>query len=293
MELHLARKMMPEVTRIMQFALDYHAEDELFMVFTYVIGKDPFPRAFAATWIEKYPSLTFALLKVHPPDDEGQLPAELQPIAQSILRNIIRSANDTSIAALVALEKTAKSIGELKLEDYIELLMLSALSVRSKQLVQEVLLVLNDSRLQHCPPSAAAAYGHKHMLGVAFDRAEEAADECPCNEDGRPRKKQRVAPSQANLTFGPDHEKNGQVLATIRIDARSSVRLHSHIRLQAASKAENRWINAPIMDGLVTQAGKGELRINLLHPAPPEMELMDWNLYDAGSTGEPFFLIRP
>jgi hypothetical protein len=283
---YLSRKMMPEIDRIMEFCIKYHAEDELFMVFAFVVGKDPFPRAFATTWIEKYPSLTFALLKAHPPDYETQLPDELEPITHSILRNIIRSANDTRIAALVALEKAAKSIGMLNLEHYIDLLMLTALSVRSKQLVQEVLLVLNDCRLQYCPPSAANTYGLKHALGVAFDRAEEAADECPCNEDGHPRKKQRVAPSQAKLTFTPDYEKNGQIVATIRIDARSSVRLHSHIRLQAASKAENRWIDAPIMDGVVVQAMKGELKINLLHPAPPEMEVMDWNLYDAGSIGE-------
>jgi regulator of nonsense transcripts 1 len=39
------------------------------------------------------------------------------------------------------------------------------------------------------------------------------------------------------------------------------------------------------MDGVVTQAFKGELKINLFHPGPPEMEAMDWNLYYAGSIG--------
>ncbi len=166
--------------------------------------------------------------------------------------------------------------------------MFTATSVRSKQLVQEVLLVLNDSRIQYCPDSdsAATTYARKHALGVAFDRAEEAADECPCNDDGKPRKKQRVAPSHSTLTFGPDYLENGEVIATIRIDARSSVRVHSHVRLQAASKAENQWIEAPIMDGIVVQALKGELKIALHHPAPPEMERMDWNIYDAGTTGE-------
>jgi hypothetical protein len=36
---------------------------------------------------------------------------------------------------------------------------------------------------------------------------------------------------------------------------------------------------------LSTQASKAKLKINLFHPGPPEMEAMDWNLYDAGSIG--------
>ncbi|KAF8156601.1 RNA-directed RNA polymerase [Crassisporium funariophilum] len=280
---YLSRKMLPEIDKILDFAIRYHAEDEIFLVFVYVIQQQPLSHAFAIRWIERYPSLTFALLKAYPPDNETRLNAELESFVHSIVRNIIRSANDTRIAALVALEKIAKSIGMMNLEHYIDILMLTALSVRSKNLVQEVLLVLNESRLEHAPSSAAAAYGHKHALGVVFDCAEEAADECPCNDDGRPKKKQRVPPSHAKLAFGPDYEKSSQVVATIRIDARNSLRLHSHVRLQAASKAENRWIDAPIMDGVVVQALKGELKINLFHPAPPEMEVMDWNMYDAGS----------
>ncbi|KAF8877847.1 RNA dependent RNA polymerase-domain-containing protein [Gymnopilus junonius] len=243
----LSRRMMPEIEKAMSIA----------------IHQQPFPRAFAVHWIEQYPPLTFTLLKAYPPDESLRLQADLEPFAHLIIRNIIR---------------------ELSLQHYIELLMLTAMSVRAKTLVQEVLLVLNDSRLEHCEESPVNAYGHKHALGVAFDRAEEAADECPCNEDGRPRKKMRVPPSHAKLTFGPKYSENGEVIANIRIDARNSIRLHSHVRLQAASKAENRWIEAPIMDGVVVQAEKGQLKINLFHPAPPEMEAMDWNMYDAGST---------
>jgi hypothetical protein len=288
----LARQMMPEIDKIMEFTIKYHAEEELFLIFGDVIRRQPLSVSFVIEWIERYPSLTFALLKAYPPDDEFRLHTELEALTDTIARNIIRSANETRIAALVALEKIAKSIGELATAHYIDLLILTALSVRSKTLVQEVLLVLSDSRFQHCPDvdSAATTYAHKHALGVAFDRAEEAADECPCNDDGRPRKKQRVAPAHAKLTFGPDYIKIGQIMATIRIDAPNSVRLHSHVRLQAASKAENRWIDAPIMDGIVVQAMKGELKINLFHPAPPEMESMDWNLYDAGSTGKSLYL---
>ena len=291
MQQYLSQRSMPEIEKILTFAIQYHAEDEIFRIFAYVIGQQlllEIFETFVKTWIERYPSLTFALLKAYPPDEEGQAHPDVASLIHPIVRNIVRSANDTRIAALVALEKIAKSIGTMELDQYIDILMLTCLSVRSKQLVQEVLLVLNDARLQHSPESPAAAYGHKHALGVVFDRAEEAADECPCDDDGRPRKKQGAPPSHAKLTFGPDYLENGQVIATVRIDAKSSIRLHSHVRIQAASKAENRWLEAPIMDGVVTQASKGELKINLFHPGPPEMEAMDWNIYDAGSIGESF-----
>ena len=281
----LSRRTSPEIDKAMDIAIQYHAEDELFLIFGFAVGRQPFPRDFVVEWIERYPALTFSLLQYYPPGEDLELATQLEPFSHIVIRNIIRSANETRIAALVALEKLAKSIGKLSLQHYIELLILTAMSVRSKSLVQEVLLVLNDSRLQHCDSSAVSAYGHKHALGVAFDRAEEAADECPCNEDGRPRKKMRVPPIHAKLVFGPNYPKNGEVIANIRIDARNSIRLHSHVRVQAASKAENRWIEAPIMDGLVVQADKGQLKLHLFHPAPPEMEAMDWNVYDAGSTG--------
>ncbi|KAG6889599.1 hypothetical protein C0995_016125 [Termitomyces sp. Mi166 len=124
-------------------------------------------------------------------------------------------------------------------------------------------------------------HGHKFALSIAFDRAEEAADECPCDNNGKPRR-QRTPPTHVKLSFiadEPDH-----VRAIVRVDAKTEVRLHSHVRLQAASKATNRWIPAPIMDGLVVQAFKGELKIGLFHPQPPELERMDWNMYHAGIT---------
>ncbi|KAK0477845.1 hypothetical protein IW261DRAFT_1321521, partial [Armillaria novae-zelandiae] len=85
---------------------------------------------------------------------------------------------------------------------YFGLLRQMALSVRALQVAQEVLFVLNDSRatLPDIPPEQK--YGSKFALGIAFDRAEEAADECPCNEDGRPRK-QRTAPFNTTMQQVP------------------------------------------------------------------------------------------
>jgi hypothetical protein len=131
----LSRMQMPEVDKIMGFAIKYHAEDELFLIFDNVVRRQPLAIPFVTEWIEKYPQLTFALLRVFSPSEDGLLPDDLTVVTHAIVRNIIRSANDTSIAALVGLETVAKSIGMMDLKHYIDLLMLTALSVRAKTLV--------------------------------------------------------------------------------------------------------------------------------------------------------------
>lgn len=278
----------PEVERIMDFALQYHAEEEAFLIFNFVVTHQPRNLEVANTWMDRFPPLAFALLKVFPPRDDGTLSEEVAHMGHPIIRNIIRSANSLKIAVLVALEKLSGTIAILPVDQYFDLLMLAALSVRSSQLVQEVLFVINDCRLNAGHDSAAVKYGCKLAISIAFDRAEEAADECPCNDEGRPRK-QRTPPTHVKLSFVPDHPT--QVTAVVRVDARTAVRLHSHIRLQATSKATNRWIEAPILDGVVVLALKGQLKIELLHPPPPELEEMDWNMYNAGSIGE--FKLEP
>ncbi|KAF8631095.1 hypothetical protein AX17_005140 [Amanita inopinata Kibby_2008] len=272
-----------QIEQIVDFAFEYHAEDEIYLIFSYVVDQRPLRQELIIKWLNKLPPLVFAMLKVYPPEEETRtLNEAVQPLAFIILRCIIRSANKLGIASLVALEKLRGTIFSLDLEEYFELLMQAALSVRAPQLVQEVLLVLNDSRVGGdeaiIPP--AMKYGYKHALGIAFERAEEAGDECPCDEDGNLRK-QRNPPAQSRLHFVP--EKLNHVRADVRVDARSPVRLHSHVRLKAASKAENRWLGVMILDGVVVQAEIGQYKIELFHPPPPEMEQMDWNLYNAGS----------
>lgn len=52
------------------------------------------------------------------------------------------------IAALTALERLAPTIDELDIKHYLDVLWSAALCIRSSKLVQEVLLVLHDSRLE-------------------------------------------------------------------------------------------------------------------------------------------------
>ncbi|KAK0493854.1 RNA-directed RNA polymerase [Armillaria luteobubalina] len=268
---------------IVQFALMYHAEEEVFWTFSFVISQPlPLGRESVMTLMELHPPLVFSLLKKYPPEEtENVLPPETEALERSILHNIIRCANGLSLATLVALEKLSGTIARLTADVYFDLLMQTALSVRAPQVVQEVLFVLNDSRatLPDIPPEQK--YGNKFALGIAFDRAEEAADECPCNEDGRPRK-QRTAPVKTTMQHVPENPL--QVKVPIRVDSRTPIRLHSHVRLQAASEVEKTaTVEVPVLDGVVVQSLKGEMTIELQHPPPPEMERMDWNMYNAGS----------
>ena len=68
-------------------------------------------------------------------------------LAIAVLVQIVRSANDLGMAALAALERLASVIAGLELVTYLDLLWLSALSIRPFQVAQEVLLVLHDSRM--------------------------------------------------------------------------------------------------------------------------------------------------
>ncbi|KAG5352321.1 hypothetical protein C0989_002856 [Termitomyces sp. Mn162] len=283
MHAHLSAKTPQEIDRIMVFAFHHHADEEMFLVFDFVVAQQPLQRDIVEKWIEMFPPLAFTLLKRFVPLEDSSLPEPIAGMAHVICRNIIRCANTLGIAALVAIENMARSIAGMSVEQYFDLLNLAAYCVRSPHLVQEVLLCLNDSRLDPASDLSTPAmkYGCKFSLSIVFDRAEEAADECPCDDNGKPRR-QRTPPTHVKLSSvadEPDH-----VRAIVRVDAKNEVRLHSHVRLQAASKATNRWIQTPIMDGLVVQASKGELKISLLHPKPPELERMDWNMYHAGIT---------
>ena len=279
----LNTKTIQELDVIMGMAMEYHADDMLFASFRALLSHQPFNQPFVVKWMEMEPQLVFVVLKVFPPDDTHRLHEETSVLRDCIVRNIIRSANKLGIASLVALEKIAASISGIPIREYIDLLMLASLSIRSQQLVQEILLVVNECRQEAIEASDASAYAHKHALAVAFDRADEAGEECPCDDNGKPRK-QRTAPSIVKLS--PVESKASHVKAAVRVDLSTQVRLHSHIRLQAASKTEKEWVEAPILDGVVIVAMKGELTIELMHTPPPEMSRMDWKMYNAGSIGK-------
>ncbi|KAH7881903.1 RNA-directed RNA polymerase [Phlebopus sp. FC_14] len=264
---------------VMTFALQHHADNELYWTFSTVVGLLPLPLDGIRSWIERHPPLVYVLLQAYPPTESASLPEPLVTLSASVLRAILRSANSLGMATLVALEKIAESISNLGTDQYIELLNLAALSIRPKTLVQEALILLHESRSATNAIDPASPYLHKHALAVAFDCAEEAADTCPCDDNGRPRKSKLCFPVQRLLSA----EDDGHVKVYLRVDLNVSIRLHSHVRFQCVSNAENAFIDRAVLDGVVTKATRGELVVELFHPLPPEFAEMQWNIYDAGS----------
>jgi hypothetical protein len=279
----LRQRSVEDILTIISFCARFHVEDQLFNAFHQMLDLIPLP---ALTEIQGatqvHPPLVFSLLKKFPPENR-RLSSIMEDSVILLTDNLIRCANGFAIAVLVALEKIAASLIDLPLGHYCRLLELAASCIRSRDVAQEVLLVLNDIRMSHQEYSASYVYAHKHALAIAFDRVEEAADECPCDELGNPTK-QRIAPSRVQLHSLDDD--NGQVRVDIRIDLPSAVRLHSLVRLQAASRPDKGWTTRWMMDGVVTEAKKGELKVKLFQPPPSEMSDMDWLLYNAGSIGD-------
>jgi hypothetical protein len=286
LQAQLTSRSAQDLEHIISFCLEYHAHDELFWTFDKMITTLPLAGGVSGC-VDRFPPLAFSLLKRYPPDDLHHFHTEVAAIGLTIVQNIIRSANGLGIAALVALEKISSSISQLPMANYLDLLMLVAHSVRSSVLVQEVLLVINEARAPNINQSDIIAYIHKHALAVAFDRAEEAADECPCDEKGMPRKRSSAVPI---LQLLPVADEPAMVVAHVRIDTPNPVRLHSHVRLQAAAEPEKGWTECPVIDGIVVRALKGELKIELQQPPPPEMVRIQWKMYMAGSVGGWIFL---
>jgi hypothetical protein len=272
-----------ELSDIIAFARTYHLDKHLFWAFTQLLTLTPLPDDAIQDAVRLHPPLVFCILKAFPPNDEGVLPDFVSTHAVFILRNLLRSANALGVAVLVALEKLRGTICHLSTADYLQLLEQASLCIRSIDMLRETVLVLNDIRLEHTAQSSALSYMQKHGMAIAIDRAEEASDECPCDENGRPRK-QRISPMRVRLLPIDSHPIH--LLAHVRVDLPNNVRLHSNVRLQSASRPEKGWSSPWMMDGVVTEANKGELKIEMLHPWPAEVADMEWKLYNAGSTGD-------
>lgn len=278
------------------FAQNHRAEDRLFWIFEALLDSYGPHAEGVNLCMEEHPPLAYVILKkvldIESPDIDGDAKARL---GISVLRQVIRSANELGIAALVALEKLRGYIEDLDVPHFVNLLWLACNSVRAPQLVQELLLVLTDCRENVRNRSAMQAYLHQHVLGVIFDRVEDAADTCPCDDSGRP-KKQRTAPVAGKLVVmrepGSENENqptNGygptpsRVMAHVRVDLPSPIRIHTHVRLRVSSPAEHSVLPAAVVDASVIRATRGELVLDVQHPLPPEFEQVNWQLYNAGS----------
>ena len=296
-----------ELHAAMGFGLRYHEQERAFWIFEAMCGRSDPQVDRIALWCAQYPQLVFSLLHhLLPLDAEHLLEVPWSWHREDLLRALLLCANRSAIAVLVGLEKLKQDLLELDSDGFCDILWFAALTVRHRQTAQEVLLTLFEQRTTtETPPRIS--YLHKQALSIAFDRIEEAFEGVPCNETGWPTK-QRDAPARVPLLPPLQQTENGPVVvplesifqskkaptvrAQVRVDATSSVRIHSHVRLTPVSKPEretaNAWLQREVLDGIVKQARKGEVDIQLYQHPPPEFGKMEWNMYDAGSiaTGE-------
>ncbi|RDX43226.1 RdRP-domain-containing protein [Lentinus brumalis] len=284
-----------QLLRHYNIAVQHRVETHVFAIFDLLLSRDEPAMEDIRHCMDSYPSLVYCMLKKYIPEGPAELPEEVAPCSPSIIRNVLRSANEMGIAALAALERLGTAIEALDLKTYLDLLWSAALCVRSSKLVQEILLVLHESRRSLRESSPALEFAHRHALGVVFDRVEEAADTCPCDDFGKP-KKQSTRPARAKLISPqPQPEEEGgaivddglqgigiAVVAHTRVDLPTPIRIHDHVRLQVASVAPNSILPRPIVDATVTRATRGELYLDVKQPLPPEWEEVDWSIFDAG-----------
>lgn len=268
---------------VMTFAHQHRADNELYWTFEFIVALQPLMVDSIITCLQANPALVYVLLKAYPPTESLVLHEHLVNLQVPVSRAILRAANALGVATLVALEKIAQSINDMQTTEYVELLMLAALSIRPKTLLQETLLVLHEATSASREGSPAKTYFHKHALAIAFDCAEEATDACPCDDTGRPRNTKSSYPVLRLIQA--ENSDEGHVDVHFRVDLAVPVRLHSHVRLQCVSDPENAFIDRAVVDGVVTKAARGEVSVELFHPLPPEFEVMQWRIFDAGSLG--------
>ncbi|KAH7094136.1 P-loop containing nucleoside triphosphate hydrolase protein [Auriculariales sp. MPI-PUGE-AT-0066] len=272
----LEGKTTEELDRIVSFGVQHRAEHHLFWIFEFALERHPTLESSAFIWMDESPELAYAVLKRVDPSEHPDHPIWSNgPLPLAVIRNIIRGASKFGIASLVALEKLKGIISSLPVEDYAELLYLAAICVRGTDVAREVLLVLHDVR------SDVPRYTERQLLALVTDRAEEAFDECPLYENGAVHR--RAKGILTRLVRSPDAEDLSSVSADIRVDRPSTIRLHSHVRLQAANAPDGPHVERLSLDGVVSVAARGQLRIKISQPLPPEFRDMDWDLYDAGS----------
>ncbi|KAJ1308794.1 hypothetical protein OPQ81_004484 [Rhizoctonia solani] len=229
-------------------------------------------------WLGIDPAMVYALLKVYTQQSEDS--NILRELDEVIIRSIILSANTYSISAPITIERLRPAVNALTFKEFSEIMWLTACSVRSLTLAADILATLTETRADVSSQSPSLEYAHRHLWAVCLDRAEDADSECPCDDTGRPRR-QRSAPPKVPLKSTSEERV---VDAQIRVDSPSHVRLHAHVRLQAASQPEHGMDprGRPIMDGIVSGIRKGEARIHLLHTPPIDFESIEWYLYPAG-----------
>lgn len=299
-----------QLNSLMDFSLHYHADRRAFWIFEAMISSHDIMILDIAGWLLRYPHLVFTLLRCRLDADDPYLPSPFDVIRQPVLDAVILSMNDAPVAGLMALERLGSEIAELTFSQYTSLLWGASMVVRDQRTMQKTLKFLHVKR-KGMEDNPEIKYAHLQALRIALERAEDAFESCPCDELGRPSRQRnppiriRIHPKIPRLqgptvntiqtdipSMDTSDEHGGPplnlplVVADIRVDKPSMARLHSHVRLTAASKPESQTVlwRREILDGIIKLSFRGEVEIELFHHPPPEYAMMEWSLYDCGST---------
>ncbi|KAG8722964.1 hypothetical protein FRC09_005366, partial [Ceratobasidium sp. 395] len=203
-----------ELEDFMQLAWTHNAHDYAFYIFEVMCSRISTDSLINLRhWLNVNPAMVYALLKVYYDANEEQL-ALFQKFDEVIIRSIIASANSYSISAPMTLDRLRPIVIGLKFPTFAEIMWMTACSVRSLPLAAEIMATLMEVRNGSDASAVALEYAERQVWGVCLDRAEEADSQCPCADDGRPRR-QRQAPALVPLL---ETEDESVVDAHPRID---------------------------------------------------------------------------
>ena len=206
-------------------------------------------------------------------DPQSPLHKAMTEGAPKLLRALVTAAQEAQELVVEPFRQILRHVPHMSLSTFAELVRVIALTVRSPDVVLDLLLGSlepDGARLLAVPPEVAQHFV-KNLIGLALGHIEEVK-EARSSEDGL-------------LDLKRD-EKESTVSARLRIDAHLSrpLQLSDHVRLTNASQARNNTIQRFYsMDAIVKTLDQGSVTFESLHPLPHYLEECSWKLTHCGS----------
>jgi hypothetical protein len=234
--------------------------------------------ALLQTMLDFLPQAPFLSIAFASDDVWNALASEMPPkLGPRILKAHILSAINLEEFIVKPFKKVLSHIPSMSLSDFVELVELIALTVRSADVALDLLLECLEPESGRVLQSSPRLVQHfvRNLMGIALDHIDEAS------QPQRPRPdllELKVVPS--NLQEHPIVESN------IRIDAPvGTFATTDHVRLTVANLPSNSPATSHkySMDTLVEIYELGLARFRCFHPLPSFVEECSWELQNCGS----------
>ena len=100
--LDVARKMLSRLddSKLLQYfaiAVNYRVETHIFAIFDLLLSREELSLQDIRHCMDSYPSLVYCILKKYITDGPEELPEDMAPCSPSIIRNVLRSANEMAL----------------------------------------------------------------------------------------------------------------------------------------------------------------------------------------------------